>query len=83
LWSILDHRLPRQSAIIAATTGHRFSGQDALAHGIIEAVASEGEVLDHAIGVAAKFATLDRKILGIHKRLIHGAEATYLGFETK
>jgi enoyl-CoA hydratase/carnithine racemase len=80
LWSILEHRLPRQTAIVAATTGHRFSAPDALAHGIVEAVATEDEVLDHAVGVAEKFATLNRNVLGIHKRLIHGAEATLLGF---
>ena len=35
LWSILENRLPRSTAIIAATTAHRFSGQDARAHGIV------------------------------------------------
>jgi enoyl-CoA hydratase/carnithine racemase len=80
LWSILENRLPRSTAIIAATTAHRFSGQDARAHGIVEAVASEDEVLGHAVGVADKYATLNRKVLGIHKRLIHGAEANRLGY---
>jgi enoyl-CoA hydratase/carnithine racemase len=83
LWSILANRLPRQSAIVAATTAHRFAGPDARAHGIVEAVASEDELLEHAVGVAERYATLDRKTLGVHKRLIHGAEAELLGFRTK
>ncbi len=80
LWSILANRLPRATAIIAATTAHRFSGPDAHAHGIVEAVADEEHVVSHATSVAEKYATLDRKTLGQHKRLIHGNEATLLGF---
>lgn len=83
LWSILDHRLPRPVAIVAATTAHRYTGQDALDHGIVEAVTGEDEVLTHAIGVADRYATLNRKILGIHKRLIHGDEARLLGYVVK
>ena len=80
LWTILSNRLSRQSAIIAATTAHRFSGPDALAHGIVEAVASEDALVSHAIDVASTYASLDRAILGEHKRLIQGDVATYLGF---
>lgn len=83
LWSILANRLPRASAIIAATTAHRFSGPDALSHGIVEAISSEEQLLDEACAVAERYATLDRKTLGIHKRLIHGDEATLLGFSSK
>jgi enoyl-CoA hydratase/carnithine racemase len=81
LWSILINRLPRATAIIAATTARRFVGPDALCFGIVEAVAPEGDVLAHAIAVAAGMAHLDRSTLGAHKRLAHGAEASYLGFE--
>lgn len=83
LWSILANRLPRASAIIAATTAHRFSGPDALSHGIVEAISSEEQLLDEACAMAERYATLDRKTLGIHKRLIHGDEATLLGFSSK
>jgi enoyl-CoA hydratase/carnithine racemase len=82
LWTILSNRLPRQSAIIAATTARRFPGPDALAFGIVEAVASEDELLSHAIDVATKYASLDRKILGEHKRLIQGEVAALLGYTT-
>jgi enoyl-CoA hydratase/carnithine racemase len=82
LWSILANRLPRSSAILAATTAHRFSGPDAHEHGIVEALAEERDLLDHAVGVAERYSTLNRKILGEHKRLIHGDEARFLGYAT-
>lgn len=80
LWSILQNRLPRATAIMAATTARRFSGPDALHHGIVEAVASEASVLAYALEVADGMANLDRPTLGVHKRLMHGAEAEFLGF---
>jgi enoyl-CoA hydratase/carnithine racemase len=80
LWSILNHRLPRATALVAATTAKRFNGPDALAAGIVEATASEGEVLRHAIDVAARYANLDRTTLSKHKYLAHGDEAKLLGW---
>ena len=80
LWSILANRLPRATAIVAATTARRFSGPDALRFGIVDAVAGESDVLAQALVVAEGMAHLDRPTLGVHKRLIHGAEATLLGF---
>jgi enoyl-CoA hydratase/carnithine racemase len=80
LWSILSNRLPRATAIVAATTARRFSGPDALHFGIVDAVAGESDVVAHALVVAESLATLDRPTLGVHKRLVHGAEAQYLGF---
>jgi enoyl-CoA hydratase/carnithine racemase len=80
LWSILVNRLPRATAIVAATTARRFSGPDALRFAIVEAVASEDELLAHALGVAESMANLNRATLGQHKRLAHGAEAQFLGF---
>jgi enoyl-CoA hydratase/carnithine racemase len=80
LWSILVNRLPRATATVAATTARRFSGPDALRFGIVEAVASEDDVLTNAIAVAESMAKLDRSTLGQHKRLAHGAEAEFLGF---
>ena len=80
LWSILANRLPRATAIVAATTARRFSGPNALRFGIVDAVAGEGDVLAQALVVAESMAHLDRPTLGVHKRLIHGAEATLLGF---
>src|ERR1700688_1917196 len=80
LWSILENRLPRATAIVAATTARRFSGPDALRFGIVDAVAGEADVLAHALVVAESMAILDRPTLGVHKRLVHGAEAQKLGY---
>jgi enoyl-CoA hydratase/carnithine racemase len=80
LWSILANRLPRATAIVAATTARRFSGPDSLRFGIVDAVAGEADVLVHALVVAESLANLDRATLGVHKRLAHGAEAKLLGF---
>ena len=81
LYSIIANRLPRQTAIVAATTAHRFAGPDALAHGIVESTQSVDNVLAHALVVAEAMSVLDRKILAQHKRLAHAAEARHLGFD--
>jgi enoyl-CoA hydratase/carnithine racemase len=83
LFSILEHRLPKATARFAAFTGKRFSGPDALAAGIVDAVASEDQVLRHAIDVAEGHVMLDRGILARHKELAHGTEAAFLGFEPR
>lgn len=80
LWSILNHRLPRATAIVAATTAKRYVGPDALAAGIVEAIASEDEVVSHAVEAAERYVALDRTSLSKHKYLAHGAEAKLLGF---
>jgi enoyl-CoA hydratase/carnithine racemase len=82
LWSIIEHRLPRATAVVAATTAKRFTGPDALAAGIVEATTGEGELLGHAIEVASRYAALDRTTLSKHKYLAHGEEATLLGWRT-
>jgi enoyl-CoA hydratase/carnithine racemase len=82
LWSILEHRLPRATALVAATTAKRFNGPDALAAGIVEATTSEEELLGHAVDVATRYATLDRTTLSKHKYLAHGKEAELLGWRT-
>lgn len=81
LWSIIEHRLPRATAIIAATTARRFPGPDALAYGIVEEIAGEVDLLDVAITQAQRMSGLDRDTLLTHKRLIHGAQARRLGFD--
>lgn len=78
LISILSHRLPAATATRAALTAERFSAPDALSAGIIEATASEDEVVTRAIALAERYASLDRKILAHHKVMIHGDEAAFL-----
>jgi enoyl-CoA hydratase/carnithine racemase len=66
----------------AALTAERFSAPNALSAGIVEATASEAEVLTQAIALAQRYAGLDRKILGHHKVMVHGGEAAFLGATT-
>jgi enoyl-CoA hydratase/carnithine racemase len=80
LWSILTNRLPKATAVVAATTARRFPAPDALRMGIIEEMASEDELLTRAIDVAERMSSLDRTTLARHKALAHGAEAALLGF---
>jgi enoyl-CoA hydratase/carnithine racemase len=80
LWAIIRHRLPKATAIVAATTARRFAGPDALAVGIVEATAIDDNVVPHAIEVAERYATLHRPTLALHKRLAHGETAALLGF---
>jgi enoyl-CoA hydratase/carnithine racemase len=80
LWAIIHHRLPKATAIVAATTARRFGGPDALAAGIVEATAIEDNVVPHAIEVAERYSTLDRPTLSRHKRLAHRETAALLGF---
>ncbi len=80
LWSIINHRLPRAAAIVAATTAKRFTGPDALAAGIVEAITTEDQVLRHAIDVAESFVMLNRVTLSKHKYLAHVDEAKLLGW---
>jgi enoyl-CoA hydratase/carnithine racemase len=79
LISILSHRLPTATAVRAALTAERFSAPNALSAGIVEATASEADVLTQAITLAERYATLDRKILAHHKVMVHGEEAAFLG----
>jgi enoyl-CoA hydratase/carnithine racemase len=82
LFSIIDHRLPKATARVAAFTAKRFSGPDALEAGIVEAIASADQVVPHAVDVAERYVMVDRKILAEHKRHAHGTEAKFLGFES-
>lgn len=79
-WSLVSHRLPWATATAAIMTARRFSGPEALAAGIVQAVVGEDEVTEHALEVAERYAALDRATLAGHKRLIHGAQAARLGF---
>jgi enoyl-CoA hydratase/carnithine racemase len=80
LWAIIRHRLPKATAVDAATTARRFSGPDALAAGIVEATAGEDDLMARALEVAERYASLHRPTLAHHKLLAHGEVAASLGF---
>jgi enoyl-CoA hydratase/carnithine racemase len=73
---LIKARLPVRTAHEAMTTGRRYGGQDALAAGIIDAVADEGEVLATAVEAARPLAGKPSGTLGVVKsRLYVGALA--------
>jgi enoyl-CoA hydratase/carnithine racemase len=79
LFAVLEHRLPRATAVHAALTAQRYPGPDAVAAGIVEEAVPESVVLERAVEVAAARAGLDPGVLATHKRLIHGRLAEALG----
>jgi len=81
LFSILTNRLPRATAVEAGITARRYSAPEAVAHGIVEHVASEENVLPTAIALAQANATLNRKAVGWQKQTAHGATAAFIGYE--
>jgi Delta3-Delta2-enoyl-CoA isomerase len=80
LWSILENRLPRATAVKASITAYRYNGADALRYGIADALASEDDLLPAAIAEAQQYAGYNREIMRSHKKRAHGQEAEYLGF---
>jgi enoyl-CoA hydratase/carnithine racemase len=80
-FSTVSHSIPFATAADAVITARRFTGPEALAVGIVEATASEDEVVKRAIDVAEHAARLDRATLAAHKRMINGEQAKRLGLD--
>ena len=64
-------KLAPQAAHVAMTTGRRFGGGDALAAGIVDAVAAEDRVLADAVALAATLAPTRGPVLAAIKRELH------------
>ena len=70
--ALIQARLSKKTAHEAMTTGRRYGGQDALAAGIVDAVAGEGEVLGASVQIARPLAAKDGATLGAIKRGMYG-----------
>ncbi|WP_239310153.1 MULTISPECIES: enoyl-CoA hydratase-related protein [unclassified Frankia] len=68
---LLKARLPVRAAHEAMTTGRRYGGHDALAIGIIDAVADEGKVLPAAVDAARALAGKPAGTLGAIKSRLY------------
>lgn len=77
--AVVNAHVPRPAALEAMLTGRRYAAEEALAAGIVEHVADEDDVVARAVELAAAVAGKDRKVLGIHKRQMHGAAAAACG----
>lgn len=76
--ALLAARLPTRSAHAAMTSGRRYAGPDALAAGIVDAVADEHALLQTAIGLAAAQASKDPDTLAKIKQRLHAPAITAL-----
>lgn len=73
-------RLPRAAAYDAIMTGRRYSGDAALAAGIVEHLADEHDVVDRALELATVMAPKHREVIAEHKRQLFGAAAAVCGW---
>jgi enoyl-CoA hydratase/carnithine racemase len=71
--ALITARLSPPVAHRAMVTGHRFTGAEALAAGIVAELAAEDEVLDRAVALAAGLAGKPRHGLGAIKRGIYAS----------
>jgi enoyl-CoA hydratase/carnithine racemase len=69
--ALVQARTTPQTASIAMTTGRRYGGPDALAAGLVEAVADEAGLLDAAVAIAAPLVGKDPVTLGTIKATMY------------
>lgn len=64
--------VPGATMAEAALTGRRYTGPEAVAAGIADETALEGEVVPRAVELAAAMAGKNRDVIRAHKALLHG-----------
>ena len=72
MYAVVAAHLPRQALHDSALSGRRYTGPEAVAAGIADEVADEGDVLDRAVAIAAELAGKNRDVIAEHKRLMYG-----------
>lgn len=65
--ALIQAKLSPQDAVVAMTTGHRYGGDDALAARLVDAIATDDEVVGAAIERITPIAGKDRGTLGAIK----------------
>lgn len=75
LYAAAASHIPHAALADALVTARRFTGPEALEAGVVDQVELEGNVLSAAIARATTLAEKDRKIVGIHKRMLFGETA--------
>ena len=71
--ALIRAKLPPATAVDAMTTGRRYGGEEALAAGLVTAVAPQDEVLVSAIDRVRPLAGKDPRTLGTIKQRMHAA----------
>jgi enoyl-CoA hydratase/carnithine racemase len=82
MFDVVSARLPGPTARKAILTAARYGGPEALDAGIVDAVASEDDLMEVAIARAAAMASTSRPTLRTHKEQLAGALARRLGWCT-
>lgn len=72
MFTALESHIPRPALSEASLTGRRYTGEQALAAGIVSQTADPDKVLDTAIEIAAGLSSKNRKMIAAHKALLHG-----------
>ena len=76
--ALVQAKTTPQTAVLAMTTGRRFGGAQALAAGLVDAVADEAGLLDAAVAMAAPLVGKDAATLGTIKSTMYAAAADLL-----
>lgn len=76
--ALIQAKLTPQSAVASMTTGRRFGGPDALAHGLVDATAAEGAVTTTATDLLRPLGSKDPGTLGAIKQGMFGTVAQAL-----
>jgi enoyl-CoA hydratase/carnithine racemase len=76
--ALIQAKLTPQGAVASMTTGRRFGGDDALAFGIVDAVAGEGAVTAGAVDLVRPLNGKDQGTLGAIKQTMFGPAAQTL-----
>lgn len=77
--ALIQGRLCKKTAHEAMTTGRRYGGEDALAAGIVDAIAHEDDVLSNAIEIARPLAGKAGATLGTIKARMYPEAVAALG----
>ncbi len=76
--ALIQAKLTPQSAVASMTTGRRFGGIDAQAHGLVDATAHEGSVTTAATALLRPLSGKDSGTLGAIKQVMFGTAAQAL-----
>ena len=72
LYAAAATHIPHAALCDVLVTARRFTGPEALDAGVVDQVELEDDVVPAAVARATTLAVKDRKIIGIHKRLLFG-----------
>jgi Delta3-Delta2-enoyl-CoA isomerase len=72
LYDLVAATVPASALREALVTGHRYTGEEAKAAGIVDHAVEENELLDLAVAIASEYAGKDRKVISRHKELLFG-----------